>query len=129
MAVSRHWARKNLGATLVAAMRDITPRLLEMKKGYAIILLDVHDRDRYAEYARRATEIEDRHGGRPLVVSDTREVVEGEWPAERTVVLEFPSIDHVRAWYEDPDYQDLISLRHGATSSRILFVEGFLETD
>lgn len=98
-----------------------------MKKGYAVILLDVQDRDRYVEYARRATEIEDRHGGRPLVVSGALEVIEGEWPAERTVILEFPSIDHVRAWYTDPDYQDLIPLRHGATSSRILFTEGFLD--
>ena len=100
-----------------------------MKKGYAVILLDVRDHDRYVEYARRATEIEDRHGGRPLVVSDAREVIEGEWPAERTVILEFPSIEHVRAWYHDPEYQDLIPLRHGATSSRILFAKGFLDAE
>lgn len=100
-----------------------------MKKGYAIVLLDVHDRNRYNEYARRATEIEDRHGGRPLVVSEALEVVEGEWPAQRTVVLEFPSIEHVRSWYDDPDYQDLVPLRQGATSSRILFVEGFADAD
>jgi uncharacterized protein (DUF1330 family) len=98
-----------------------------MKKGYAVILLDVQDRDRYVEYAKRATEIENRHGGRPVVVGDATEVVEGEWPAERTVILEFPSIEHVRAWYNDPDYQDILPLRHGATSSRILFVEGFLD--
>lgn len=98
-----------------------------MKKGYAVILLDVQDRNSYVEYAQRATEIEDRHGGRPLVANDALEVVEGEWPAERTVILEFPSIEHVWAWYRDPDYQDLIPLRHGATSSCILFVEGFLD--
>lgn len=97
-----------------------------MKKGYAIILLDVHDQGLYADYARRATEIEDRHGGQPLVVCDAEEVVEGEWPAERVVVLEFPSLDHARAWYNDPEYQDLIPLRREATSSQILFVEGFL---
>ena len=97
-----------------------------MRKGYAVILLDVHDQDRYVEYARQATEIEDRHGGRPLVVSDAREVVEGDWPAQRTVILEFPSLEHARAWYNDPEYQELIPIRHRATSSRILFVEGFL---
>ena len=99
-----------------------------MKKAYAVILLDVHDRDSYVEYAQRATEIEDRHGGRPLVVSDASEVVEGEWPAERMVILEFPSMDKLRAWYDDPDYRDLIPLRHSATDSRVLFVEGFLES-
>ena len=100
-----------------------------MRKGYAVILLDVHNQDWYVDYARRATEIEARHSGRPLVASDAREVVEGEWPAQRTVILEFPSLDHARAWYKDPEYQDLIPLRHRATSSRILFVEGFLGDD
>jgi uncharacterized protein (DUF1330 family) len=100
-----------------------------MKKGYAVILLDVHDQGRYVDYARRATEIEDRHGGRALVAAGAEEVVEGEWTAERVVVLEFPSLDHARAWYNDPDYQDLISLRREATSSHILFVEAFLDGD
>ena len=97
-------------------------------KGYAIVLLDVTDRDRYAAYARAATEIEARHGGRPLAVGDAHEVVEGEWPTERTVILEFPSIDAARAWYSDPDYQPLIELRRGATVSRILFMEGLPDT-
>ncbi len=96
-----------------------------MPKGYVVVLLEVKDHDRYVEYARRATEIEARHGGRPLVAGDACEVVEGAWPADRIVILEFPSMDHARAWYVDPDYQELIERRHEATSSRILFVEEF----
>jgi uncharacterized protein (DUF1330 family) len=97
-----------------------------MKKGYAVILLDVRDLDLYIEYARRATEIEARHGGKPLVVSNVEETVEGSWPSQRVVVLEFPSINDARAWYDDPDYRELIPLRHQATDSSIVFVEGFL---
>ncbi len=97
-----------------------------MKKGYAIVQLDVKDPDLYAEYARRATQVEARHGGKPLVVSDATEVVDGTWPSERVVILEFPSIDAARAWYSDPDYMELIPLRHEATDSSIVFAEGFL---
>jgi len=97
------------------------------EKGYAIILMDVLDRDTYVDYARRATTIETRYGGMPLVVSDIDEVVEGEWPSERVVILEFPSIEQARAWYRDPEYQELIPLRHKATVSMITFVEGFLQ--
>ncbi len=96
-----------------------------MPRRYIVILLDVQDADRYVEYARRATEIEARHGGRPVVVGDATDVVEGTWPAGRIVILEFPSLDAARAWYADPEYQELIPLRHQATTSRILFVEGF----
>jgi uncharacterized protein (DUF1330 family) len=98
----------------------------EMKKGYVVVLLDVRDRARYREYAEKATEIEARYGAVPLVVTDADDVVEGSWPTERVVILEFPSMDAVRAWYSDPDYQGIISLRHEGTVSKILFAEGFL---
>jgi uncharacterized protein (DUF1330 family) len=96
-----------------------------MKKGYAVVLLDVTDHRQYAEYAKRATEIEARYGGRALVAGEAVEVVDGDWPAQRTVVLEFPSIEHARAWYSDPDYRDLIPLRRDSTNSQVLLIEGF----
>ena len=96
-----------------------------MPPGYVVVLLDVHDTARYVEYARRASVIEAKYGGRPLVAGDAVEIVEGDWPGERTVVLEFPSLDAARAWYADPEYQSLLPLRHEATDSRILFIEGF----
>ncbi|MGZ8755335.1 MAG: DUF1330 domain-containing protein [Acidimicrobiia bacterium] len=40
-------------------------------------------------------------------------------------MLEFPTLDEARAWYADPDFEALVPLRHQATSSKILFVEGF----
>lgn len=98
-----------------------------MRKGYVLVLLDVLDHELYAEYAAAATVIETRHGGRPLVVGEAKEVVEGEWPAERVVVLEFPSIDMARAWYADPDYESLIPFRQRATASALLLMEGFLD--
>jgi uncharacterized protein (DUF1330 family) len=100
-----------------------------MPKGYVVVLLDVRDHDLYVEYARSATEIEARFGGRPVVAGDAVEVVEGHWPAQRIVILEFPSIDHARAWHADPDYQTLIPLRHRSTTSQILFIEGFSPGD
>ena len=96
-----------------------------MTVAYVVALLDVRDQVIYAEYARRATEIEARHGGRPLIAADAEEVVEGDWPSGRVVVLEFPSPEAARNWYEDPEYRELIPMRHRATDSRILFVEGF----
>jgi uncharacterized protein (DUF1330 family) len=100
-----------------------------MAKGYAVILLDVQDADLYVDYAMKATSVEARYGGRPIVVGDAREVVEGMWPSERIVILEFPSLEQARGWYSDPDYQELIPARHQATRSHILFIEGFEVAD
>ena len=96
-----------------------------MAKGYAVILLDVADPDMYIEYAKAASAIEARYGAKPIIVGDAEEVIEGLWPAQRVVLLEFPTLDDARAWYNDPDYQTLLPLRHQATSSKILFIEGF----
>lgn len=96
-----------------------------MPKGYVLVLLDVVDQDMYAEYAAAATAIEDKYGGKPLIVGDVDEVLEGEWPSERIVVLEFPSVEMARAWYADPGYASLIRARQRATVSRLVIMEGF----
>lgn len=100
-----------------------------MKRGYCIVLLDVANQSLYAEYARRATEIEARHGGRALAVADAVNVMEGVWPSQRVVVLEFPSLEAAHQWYADPEYAELIPLRQEATKSAILIVEGFEEAE
>ena len=96
-----------------------------MKKGYCIVLLDVADQSLYAKYARRASEIEAQHGGRALVAAEAIDVVEGQWPSQRVIVLEFPSLEAAHRWYADPAYAELIPLRHASTESVVLFVEGF----
>ena len=96
-----------------------------MTKSYVVVLLDVKDKALYAEYAQRATEIEDRYGGHAMVATEVAEVAEGSWPSERLVVLEFPTMAQARAWYNDPDYQALIPMRTTATDSTLAFVPGF----
>lgn len=97
--------------------------MVAMAKGYAVILLDVRDADLYVEYAEKATSLEGRYGGRPIVAGNATEVVDGTWPARRIVILEFPSLDQARRWYTDPEYEALIPLRHEATRSQILLIE------
>jgi uncharacterized protein (DUF1330 family) len=94
-----------------------------MAKGYAVVLLDVSDADLYRQYAKKATSLEAKYGGRAIVAGDASEVVDGEWPAHRIVILEFPSLDLARRWYTDPEYQALIPLRHKATRSQVLLIE------
>src|SRR5215467_3687672 len=55
--------------------------------------------------------------GRVLVASDQAEVIEGIWPKTRTVVVEFPSIDHGKLWYNPPSYKAIIQPRFKAATS------------
>jgi uncharacterized protein (DUF1330 family) len=82
--------------------------------GYFVLLVDIHDQDRYAEYARAVPPTYAAYGGRMAVRGPVAEVIEGAPGAgegTRLVVLEFDSVDRARAWWTSPDYQRVRRLR------------------
>ena len=50
-------------------------------------------------------------------------MLEGE-PIEGAVILEFPSVDRARAWYEGPAYLDALQHRLKAAKYRTFIVDG-----
>ena len=60
---------------------------------------------------------------RPLAVYGDMEVLEGD-DADGVVLLEFPSMEAARAWYDSPEYQAAITARHEATRYRAILFEG-----
>jgi uncharacterized protein (DUF1330 family) len=95
-----------------------------MTKTYMIAQVDVHDPEAYKEYAAKVPPTLVEFEGKFLVRGGRIEPVEGDAPPQRTVVLEFPSLEHARGWYESDAYQALIPLRHAAAVTRSFFVEG-----
>ncbi|HEX3195224.1 MAG TPA: DUF1330 domain-containing protein, partial [Streptosporangiaceae bacterium] len=52
-------------------------------------------------------------------------VAEGTWPASaRIVIVEFPSMERLRAWYASADYAEALAVRQTALDRRLLFVDG-----
>ncbi len=45
-----------------------------------------------------------------------------EYP--RTVILEFPSREAFRAWYDSPEYQEILPLRLDSTPGTLIAVNG-----
>jgi uncharacterized protein (DUF1330 family) len=41
------------------------------------------------------------------------------------VILEFPSVEAARRFYDSPEYQEIIPLRTNASQGALLIVEGF----
>ena len=85
---------------------------------------EVRDLDALIEYRRRNTDAVANHGGRFLVRGGEATALEGEWPTQRIVLIEFPDAAAARAWYESGDYRPLKALRQGASDTNILLVEG-----
>lgn len=95
-----------------------------MPPAYAIARLDIHDPEGYEKYRSRVPEVVANYGGRFLVRGGRLETLEGDPPASRIVVIEFPSLEKARAWYSSDAYQELIPLRQHASRGGIFIVEG-----
>ncbi len=91
---------------------------------YAIVDVDVKDPAAYEGYKQPAAASIAKHGGRYLARGGATAVLEGDWAPKRLVILEFPSMEKLRAWYESDDYRDALALRKRAAVSKFVVVEG-----
>ena len=90
---------------------------------YAIAQNTVTDPDRMQEYLDRVGPTVPE-GVRMLASDEHPEVVEGDGPAIRTVLLEFPDRDAFDAWYQSDEYQELAAIRMAAAPGTFILVEG-----
>ena len=85
-------------------------------------MLDEMQGRRYRELAARSIA---RHGGRYLVRGAAPVIAEGDWPASsQVVIVEFPNMERLRAWYASADYAEARAVRQTALDRRLLFVDG-----
>ena len=77
----------------------------------------VIDAAKFDEYRTRVAPMIAKHGGRYLTKGATHRFPEGgHWRPERVVIIEFPDMQAIDAWYNSAEYQPLIALRKQCTS-------------
>jgi uncharacterized protein (DUF1330 family) len=91
---------------------------------YVYANLKVTDEAAFAEYRQAVPATIAAYGGRYLVRGGAFEVLEGEARPERLVILEFPDMATLRAWYRSDAYRPLLALRKRATDSQIVAIDG-----
>lgn len=96
-----------------------------MPKAYVIANIDVHDPELNARYRELARPTVEAHGGRYIIRGPELEKWEGNFDLKRLVVLEFPSADAARAWYNCAEYQEVLKLRLASATSHLILAEGF----
>ena len=90
---------------------------------YAVAQIAINDRDEYKKYEEGFMEAFLPHEGELLAVDDNAQVIEGEWPFTRMVVLRFPDKQSFRDWYESDAYQQLLQHRLAASSGTVLLFD------
>jgi uncharacterized protein (DUF1330 family) len=93
-------------------------------KAYVIALETIHDEAKFAEYRAQVMATLAPYGASFVVRGGTLTVLEGDWPHQRTVIIEFPSRAAAEGWYASPAYQAVIGLRLGSSTGSLVVVDG-----
>lgn len=91
---------------------------------YVIYQAEVLDSEQYDRYREKSTPSVATGGGEFIVRGGQIEVLEGEAPLGRTVVLRFESMDAARAWYNSDHYAEARAVRAGAARANAYLVDG-----
>ena len=90
---------------------------------YVIASLTVKDAVRFQDYKRMLLPTMDKYGAR-LVARGGPIVLEGEWPRERLIIAEFPTMEQAREWWGSPEYAEAKALRQATADSELVIVQG-----
>ena len=89
---------------------------------YVLAQLRIHDRARYDRYAGQFLDVLRRFRGRLLAADESPAVLEGEWPYQKVVLIEFEDADEAARWAESAEYRRIAVDREAATEAIVLLV-------
>ncbi|MEM7345627.1 MAG: DUF1330 domain-containing protein [Chloroflexota bacterium] len=91
---------------------------------YLIAKVDVTDMDQYKNYIKVTPGIIEQFGGRFIARGGEVATLEGPEETRRVVLLEFPSMEQAKAFYNSDEYQAAIKIREGAATGSFIAVDG-----
>ena len=94
-------------------------------KAYLIANITVTNPERFREYREQVPHVLAKFGGRFLVRAGAVHPMEGNLGLHSFVVVEFPSLEAARQFYDSPEYAPLLKLRTESSHSSLAFVEGY----
>jgi len=93
--------------------------------GYAVFdVLEITDQAKMDEYRKGVLATIQKYKGRVLVAGGKFEVVEGSAKPTFPVILEFPTLEDAKRWYESEEYRPLKALRLAAARTNGFLVPG-----
>ena len=95
----------------------------ENKKGYVIAFLDVQNKEVMVEYKKMTGPIIKEYGGTLLAASANPDMREG-YIAGVTAIIEFPSLEDAKKWYDSEKNQKAKSVRDKGIKTVLMILEG-----
>jgi uncharacterized protein (DUF1330 family) len=91
---------------------------------FLVVNIEVVDREKYEEYKKLVSPTLDLYDGRYLARGGAVEVLEGKWSPHRFVIIEFPSVERAKAWWNSPEYEGAKRIRQASARSELIVVQG-----
>jgi uncharacterized protein (DUF1330 family) len=90
---------------------------------FVIVDVSIHNPDEYEEYKKLTPATISAFDGRFVVRGGQTLTMEGDWNPERIVVLEFPTVEQARLWWNSETYSKAKRIRQKSASTRMIIVE------
>ena len=91
---------------------------------YIIVDVEITNPTAYEEYKKHTPGSLKPFNGKFIVRGGAVETLEGDWTPGRIVVLEFPTLEQAKAWWDSPGYAPAKLIRQQASKTRMIVVEG-----
>lgn len=92
---------------------------------YLIVDTELTAPERYEDYKRKAKPLAEQYGGEYLVRGGAMDLKEGDlWTPKRMVVVRFPSVENAQAFYNSPEYQQVLQISQESARRTVVLVEG-----
>ncbi|GAB3535994.1 DUF1330 domain-containing protein [Pontibacter brevis] len=92
---------------------------------YVLVEIEVTDPATYEEYKKLTPASLAAYDGKFIVRGGQYETLEGDWKPNRIVMLEFPSVERAKEWWNSPEYTKAKAIRQRAANTKMLVLEGF----
>jgi len=91
---------------------------------YVVADVNVFDPEKFEEYKKTAGPTSAEFGGKYLVRGGKLDALEGQWAPTRLVIIEFPSMEKAKAWWDSQSYAGPKAIRQACATSNFIVVEG-----
>jgi uncharacterized protein (DUF1330 family) len=92
--------------------------------GYIIAKVNVTNMEQYKEYMKATPASVAKYEGKIIVRGGENETLEGPEITERVVVIQFPSLQKAKDWYNSTEYQNAKLLRKDAAIASFYAITG-----
>jgi uncharacterized protein (DUF1330 family) len=91
---------------------------------YIIARIDVTDWDQYKKYTAKTPGVIAKFGGKFIARGADVHTLEGPQEERRVVIIEFPSLEKAKEFYESQEYTETRRLRKDAAVASLIAIDG-----